>query len=62
MTFTCRNCPARYSIADTRVRGKLIRLRCKRCHTNNVVFGGPRLAVVAPIAAPAPQSRDKQAA
>src|SRR4051794_17043472 len=31
MRFTCDSCQARYTIADEKVRGKILRVRCKRC-------------------------------
>ncbi|NMB73529.1 MAG: AgmX/PglI C-terminal domain-containing protein [Myxococcales bacterium] len=31
MKFSCKKCRAQYSIADEKVRGKVIKVRCKRC-------------------------------
>lgn len=31
MKFSCKKCRAQYSIADDKVRGKVIKVRCKRC-------------------------------
>jgi predicted Zn finger-like uncharacterized protein len=31
MKFTCERCKTRYSIADDRVRGKVLKIRCKNC-------------------------------
>jgi predicted Zn finger-like uncharacterized protein len=31
MRFTCDRCKTRYSIADERVRGKILKIRCKNC-------------------------------
>ena len=31
MKFSCEQCYAKYSIADERVRGKILRIRCKKC-------------------------------
>jgi predicted Zn finger-like uncharacterized protein len=35
MKFTCDKCNTRYSIADERVRGRVLKIRCKAC--NNVI-------------------------
>jgi predicted Zn finger-like uncharacterized protein len=29
--FTCQRCAAKYSIGDDKVKGKILRIRCKRC-------------------------------
>src|SRR5690606_7660599 len=31
MKFLCDRCKTRYSIADERVRGKILKIRCKNC-------------------------------
>lgn len=31
MRFTCDSCEARYTIADEKVRGRILRVRCKKC-------------------------------
>jgi predicted Zn finger-like uncharacterized protein len=31
MKFACEKCAAKYSIADDKVQGKLLRIRCKKC-------------------------------
>ena len=33
MKFSCERCKTRYSIADERVRGKILKIRCKTCAT-----------------------------
>ena len=33
--FLCDRCKTRYSIGDERVRGKILKIRCKNC--NNVI-------------------------
>ncbi|NRD64420.1 zinc-ribbon domain-containing protein [Corallococcus exiguus] len=40
MNFTCDNCQKRYSIADEKVRGKTVKVRCKNCQ-NVVTVEGP---------------------
>src|SRR5215470_7442646 len=33
MKFQCDRCKTRYSIADEKVRGKILKIRCKTCST-----------------------------
>jgi predicted Zn finger-like uncharacterized protein len=33
MRFVCQHCDAKYTIADEKVRGKVLRVRCKQCGT-----------------------------
>ena len=35
MKFVCDKCNTRYSIADERVHGRVLKIRCKAC--NNVI-------------------------
>lgn len=42
MNFTCNNCQKRYSIADEKVRGKTVKVRCKNCQ-NVISVEGPQL-------------------
>lgn len=42
MNFTCDNCQKRYSIADEKVRGKTVKVRCKNCQ-NVITVEGPSL-------------------
>ncbi len=37
MRFTCEKCNAKYNIADEKIRGKIIKVRCKRCNTLLVI-------------------------
>ena len=41
MNFTCDNCQRRYSIADEKVRGKTVKVRCKNCQNVISVQGPP---------------------
>ncbi|MHB8877019.1 MAG: GYF domain-containing protein, partial [Myxococcaceae bacterium] len=41
MNITCEKCHKRYSIADERVRGKSVKIRCKHCQAIMVVKGAP---------------------
>jgi predicted Zn finger-like uncharacterized protein len=52
MKFLCDRCKTRYSIADERVRGKILKIRCKNC--SNIVTvreGMPAPAAESPVAA-----------
>ncbi len=40
MNFSCNKCQRRYSIADDKVRGKTVKVRCKNC-TNVISVEGP---------------------
>ena len=31
MKFICENCKAKYTIADEKVRGKVLKIRCRGC-------------------------------
>lgn len=39
MKVPCGQCPAKYAIADERIQGKKVRIRCKRCGAAIVVDG-----------------------
>ncbi|MET0413814.1 MAG: zinc-ribbon domain-containing protein [Polyangiaceae bacterium] len=39
MKVQCGHCPAKYAIADERIHGKKVRIRCKRCGSAIVVDG-----------------------
>src|SRR5262245_23584582 len=39
MKVTCQSCQAKYSIADDKVRGKVAKIRCKKCGTTIIVNG-----------------------
>lgn len=41
MNFTCDNCQRRYSVADEKVRGKTVKIRCRACDTLVTVVGPP---------------------
>ncbi|MCK9521830.1 MAG: zinc-ribbon domain-containing protein [Proteobacteria bacterium] len=51
MKITCGNCGAKYSIADEKVRGKVFKIRCKKC-SESIVVRGDELPPVAAAAAP----------
>jgi len=51
MKLTCQTCQARYRIADDKVRGRIVKIRCKKCGTI-VVADGSDDAVDPPEPAP----------
>ncbi len=48
MKITCQSCQAKYTIADEKVVGKTVKIKCKKCGATIVVNGNE----VAPAAAP----------
>src|ERR1043165_839498 len=39
MKITCESCQAKYTIADEKVVGKIVKIKCKKCGTTIVVNG-----------------------
>ena len=39
MKITCQSCGAKYAIADEKVRGRRVKVRCKSCNEPIVVDG-----------------------
>jgi predicted Zn finger-like uncharacterized protein len=62
MKVTCQSCQAKYTIADEKVRGKIAKIRCKKCGTTIIVDGADGQPTVAssstepPLSAPPGQS------
>jgi predicted Zn finger-like uncharacterized protein len=61
VNVTCEKCNKRYSIADDKVRGKSVKIRCKQCQNLISVQGPPVSGAVsavavtaAPVSSPAP--------
>ncbi len=54
MKIVCENCGAKYSIADEKVKGKVFKIRCKKCNESILVRGDDNLAAVESELAPAP--------
>jgi predicted Zn finger-like uncharacterized protein len=58
MKITCQSCQAKYTIADEKVAGKTVKIKCKKCGAT-IVVNGAEAAAAAPApmggAAPAPQ-------
>jgi predicted Zn finger-like uncharacterized protein len=47
MKVTCQSCQAKYTIADEKVRGKVAKIRCKKCGTTIIVDGNDPAATAA---------------
>src|SRR6185295_10695640 len=54
MKIVCDNCSTKYSIADEKVRGKVFKIKCKKCSHIIVVKGSEGTADVSDPAAPPP--------
>lgn len=39
MKISCQSCEAKYTIADEKVRGKVVKIRCKKCSATIIVKG-----------------------
>src|SRR5215510_15100934 len=39
MNVSCTNCPAKYAVPDDKVRGRKVRITCKRCGAPIIVDG-----------------------
>src|ERR1022692_2953486 len=65
MKISCQSCQAKYTIADDKVLGKIVKIRCKKCGETIVVngSGAAEEAVAGPAypeptaAPPAPSAR-----
>jgi predicted Zn finger-like uncharacterized protein len=63
MKFNCDRCQTRYSISDDRVRGKILKIRCKSCSAVITVREAPAGAASAAVPdAPAPSAPAPSAA
>jgi predicted Zn finger-like uncharacterized protein len=51
MKFVCEHCNAKYTIADEKVRNKVLKIRCKTC--NNIIEVRDSLTPAAPVPEPA---------
>lgn len=58
MKFVCEQCKTKYSIDDARVRGKMLKVRCKACQ-NLITVCDPAWKPVADAAAPGGFSEDR---
>src|SRR5688572_20365417 len=62
MKFHCDRCKTRYSIADERVRGKILKIRCKNCSAVITVKEGGQVSTPASPPRIPDEPRPKQAA
>jgi predicted Zn finger-like uncharacterized protein len=51
MKIVCENCGAKYSIADEKIKGKVFKIRCKKCSESIVIRGDVQQEEPAPEAA-----------
>jgi predicted Zn finger-like uncharacterized protein len=51
MKITCQSCQAKYTIADEKVAGKTVKIKCKKCGATIVVHGNEGAVAAAPAAA-----------
>ena len=49
MKIICENCGAKYSIADEKVKGKVFKIRCKKCQESIVIRGDAQPEVLPPV-------------
>jgi predicted Zn finger-like uncharacterized protein len=56
MKITCESCQAKYTIADEKVVGKIVKIKCKKCGTTIVVNGNEAGAQASASAPPAAAS------
>jgi len=57
MNVACSSCPAKYAVPDEKVRGRKVRITCKRCGAAIIVDGTELAAGTAADAAPAPAAK-----
>ncbi len=60
MKIVCENCSAKYSIADEKVKGKVFKIRCKKCGESIVVKGDTEEPVQQPETIPPPMPQAPQ--
>ncbi|MDC0683849.1 zinc-ribbon domain-containing protein [Sorangium atrum] len=58
MKITCESCQAKYTIADEKVAGKTVKIKCKKCNHSMVVHGANEATPAAPQDATAEQQGD----
>jgi len=65
MNVSCGNCPAKYAVPDDKVRGRKVRIHCKRCGAAIIIDGSPGASerpAAARVPSAAPQPRPASAA
>src|SRR3954451_12746503 len=48
MKISCQSCQAKYTIADEKVLGKIVKIRCKKCSATIVINGNETAAAAMP--------------
>jgi predicted Zn finger-like uncharacterized protein len=65
MKITCQSCNSKYNVADEKVQGKIVKIRCRKCGSTIVVHGAAPSAgnagVAAADSAPATSTDSSQA-
>ena len=54
MKITCQSCQSKYNVADEKVRGKIVKIRCRKCGATIVVHGTEGATTNGSAPAPAP--------
>jgi len=54
MKITCQSCQSKYNVADEKVQGKIVKIRCRKCGSTIVVQGNGGAATNGSGAAAAP--------
>jgi predicted Zn finger-like uncharacterized protein len=62
MKITCQSCQSKYNVADEKVQGKIVKIRCRKCGATIVVDGTAVTAGSASSAAPAAAGSSKPGA
>jgi predicted Zn finger-like uncharacterized protein len=62
MKITCQSCQAKYTIADEKVLGKILKIRCKKCAATIVVNGSDPSATTTTESAPLEPPRTREPA
>src|SRR5215467_7780785 len=52
MKITCQSCQAKYTIADEKVAGKTVKIKCRKCGATIVVHGDTDAASAPPGSQP----------
>src|SRR5450432_2083201 len=52
MKISCQSCQAKYTIADEKVLGKIVKIRCKKCGATIVINGNESEAATQAVGMP----------
>ncbi|MFW6051858.1 MAG: zinc-ribbon domain-containing protein, partial [Myxococcota bacterium] len=59
MKFLCDNCKAKYQIADEKIAGRTLKMKCRKCGHDILIRGAEVASPAAPPAPPAAPPRAK---